>query len=86
MLRDLRKHFIDQNNVIADWWRKLKIIRDFSSDANTIDTIQMIKDKSIIRKDTRINILENIDGLEVDVEDATGTKSASKYVINLHFN
>lgn len=46
----------------------------------------MIKDKSIIRKDTRINILENIDGLEVDVEDATGTKSASKYVINLHFN
>ena len=80
MLRDLRRHIIDQNNVIADLRRKLEIIRDVSSDANTTDTRQIIKDN------TKINILDKIDGLEVNVEDSSGIKSASKNVINLHFN
>ena len=80
MLRDLRRHIIDQNNVIADLRRKLEIIRDVSSDANTRDTRQIIKDN------TKVNIFDKIDGLEVDEEYSSETKSSSRNVINLHFN
>ena len=80
MLRDLRRHIINQNNVIADLNRKLEIIRDVASDANSTDTRQIMKNN------TKINLLDKIDGLEVDVEDSSPTKSSSRNVINLHFN
>ena len=80
MLRDFKRHIIDQNKVIADLNRKLEIIRDVASNVSSTDTRQILKN------DTKINISDKIDGLEVDLEDSSQTRSPSRNVINLHFN
>ena len=86
LVRDLNKHILQQNNVIAELRRKLEIIRDVSSDASNADTRHMLKNASIKCKDTNVNITEKKDGLEVDVDGDTDIISKSKNVINFHFS
>jgi len=81
--RDLRKHIETQNKVIAELRRKLQIIRDVSSDAKFIDTRQLLKENMENTNDNVINIL---DGSEMEEGVASATKSTSKNIINLHFN
>ena len=81
--KDLRKHIEAQNKLIAELRRKLEIIRDVASDAKFTDTRQMLQDNIKNTTDTQINILQ---GSEDDLVLPTSPNSASKNVINLHFN
>jgi len=54
-----------------------------SSDAKFIDTRQLLKNNMENTNDNLINIL---DGSEMEEGVASATKSTSKNIINLHFN
>ena len=81
--KDLRKHIESQNKLIAELRRKLEIIRDVSSDSKYTDTRQMLRDNIKNTNDTQINILQ---GNEDDLVLPPSPNSASKNIINLHFN
>lgn len=75
MVRDLNKQILHQNNVIEELTRKLAISRDVLSDISNVDARQIIKNEWIIRKNTKVNIRDKSDGLEVDVEDEPSSNS-----------
>ena len=73
----------EQNRIIAELRRKLEIIRDVSSDTKFTNTRQILRDNTNNTTDTQINILERN---EADLVLPTSPNSASKNIINLHFN
>jgi len=79
----LKKHIESQNLIIAELRSKLEIIRDVSSDSKFTNTRQMLCDVNKNTTDTQINILQ---ANEDDSVLPPSPNSASKNIINLHFN
>lgn len=85
MIQDLSRQIIKQINVIPELWCKLAIIRDVSSDGKNIHSRNIMKNESIIRNITKVNIWDVSDSLEGDMEDVPSSNSKCENVINLHF-
>ena len=79
MVKDLNKHILHQNDVIADLRNKLEVIRDISNDSTTFNS-RLIKPK--IKKVGESSV--KINGEIISGDD--NTSESCKNVINLHIH
>jgi len=79
MVKDLNKHILHQNDVIADLRNKLEVIRDISNDSTTFNSrLLKPKTKKVGESSVKIN------GELISGEDTTS--ESCKNVINLHIH
>ena len=79
MVKDLNKHILHQNDVIADLRNKLEMIRDISNDSTTFNSTML---KPIVKK-----VGESL--VQINDETNSGediTSESCKNVINLHIH